>query len=447
MLTRALGMVLGSSMLVSSALVGAAELGKLTVESTQAQSLRAEIEIDMAPGDPEPPVASLAPIDAYRAMGLYYNPVLQDVRLDVERRNDNRYVIRLWSGVRINNTFLEVMVWLGTPPAQVSRVYTLILEPTSVAGGVPPPPPLISPPKPRPEVRLQRVPEPPPSRSTTGPAQAAAPSPPASAAPRPPASAAPSPAGAAPAQTYDVKSGDTLAGIALANLPEGVTLNQMLVALYQQNENAFLGGNMNRVRQGATLTVPTADSAKALSDAEANQVVRAQTAEYEAFRRRPASPPAVAATTKGADALRLAAQDEQTAIADDIAAYDRAIKDAKERVARLEKHLNDMQVLLELKSELLARLEAQARSRMAEKSGAMQMPAGELKGTPAEVEFKKTHPCPSTGKQEEACSGYVVTHVVAICAGGANEPSNMQWLPLEEAIERERAAQEQCRRG
>jgi len=439
MFTRLLWVVLVGSTLVVSAPVSAAELGKLIVESTQAQPLQAEIEIEMAPGDPEPPVASLAPADAYRGVGLYYNPVLSEVRSAVVRNKADRYVLRLWSAARIDNTFLDVIVWLGTPPAQVSRVYSLVLEPTSVAGGVPPPPPLISPPVAPPQVRMEKVPETPTSPPATAPTPAPA-----------PAARAPSPAVASPAprQTVEVKAGDTLAGIALANLPEGVTLSQMLVAIYRQNETAFLDGNMNRVRQGATLTVPTAESAKALSDAEANQVVRTQSAEYDAFRRRAAAPSAPAApAASGEDKLRLATQDQQTAIADDIAAYDRAIKDAKERVARLEKHLNDMQVLLELKSELLARLEAQARSSLASQKAGKISPSTQLKGTPAEVEFKRTHPCPSADAQDEACSGYVVTHVVPLCAGGANEPANMQWMRLDEAIEKERAAQEQCRRG
>jgi pilus assembly protein FimV len=427
MLARVLSMVLAGSVLVACAPVYAAELGKLIVESTQAQPLKAEIEIDMAPGDPEPPIAALAPPDAYRGIGLYYNPVLRDVRFVVHRREDDRYVLRLWSAARIDNTYLEVIVWLGTPPAQVSRIYTLILEPTSVAGGVPPPPPMVSPPVAQPESRLQKVPEMPSSPPTTASAQASGPPSPAVAAP-------------APERTYEVKAGDTLAGIALANLPDGVTLSQMLVAIYRQNENAFLGANMNRVRQGATLTVPSAERAKAVSDEEASQVVGAQTAEYEAFRRSVAPPPAVAATA-GGDQLRLA-QDEQTARADDLVAYDRAIKEAKERVARLERHLSDLQQLLELKSDFLARLEAQARSAQARSA-----PAGKLRGTPAEVEFRKTHPCPSTSEPGEACSGYVVTHVVPLCAGGANEATNMQWLRLEEAIEQERLAQERCRRG
>jgi hypothetical protein len=41
--------------------------------------------------------------------------------------------------------------------------------------------------------------------------------------------------------------------------------------------------------------------------------------------------------------------------------------------------------------------------------------------------FRKSNPCPSTGRTSGACSGYVVDHVKALKRGGADEPGNMQW--------------------
>jgi hypothetical protein len=39
----------------------------------------------------------------------------------------------------------------------------------------------------------------------------------------------------------------------------------------------------------------------------------------------------------------------------------------------------------------------------------------------------KSHPCPSTGKTNGACKGYVVDHIVPLKRGGADSPANMQW--------------------
>jgi len=41
--------------------------------------------------------------------------------------------------------------------------------------------------------------------------------------------------------------------------------------------------------------------------------------------------------------------------------------------------------------------------------------------------FKRTHPCPSTGKTSGPCPGYVIDHIQALKHGGADFPSNMQW--------------------
>ena len=45
----------------------------------------------------------------------------------------------------------------------------------------------------------------------------------------------------------------------------------------------------------------------------------------------------------------------------------------------------------------------------------------------AKSEFKKSHPCPSTGRSTGACSGYVIDHVNPLKRGGADSPNNMQW--------------------
>jgi len=45
----------------------------------------------------------------------------------------------------------------------------------------------------------------------------------------------------------------------------------------------------------------------------------------------------------------------------------------------------------------------------------------------ARGDFKKAHPCPSTGRTTGACPGYVIDHVHALKRGGADSPANMQW--------------------
>ena len=51
--------------------------------------------------------------------------------------------------------------------------------------------------------------------------------------------------------------------IAAANKPANVSLDQMLVALLRANPDAFIGGNVNRLKAGAVLDVPTEEQAGA----------------------------------------------------------------------------------------------------------------------------------------------------------------------------------------
>src|SRR5207248_7272106 len=86
---------------------------------------------------------------------------------------------------------------------------------------------------------------------------AAAPSPAPRATASTPATTAPSTGGATGDQ-YTVKPGDTLAKIAGQFKPNDVTLDQMLIAFFNGNPNAFDEQNINRLRRGAIMNVPTA---------------------------------------------------------------------------------------------------------------------------------------------------------------------------------------------
>lgn len=53
-------------------------------------------------------------------------------------------------------------------------------------------------------------------------------------------------------------------------------------------------------------------------------------------------------------------------------------------------------------------------------------------------QFKKSNPCPGTGKTYGPCPGYVVDHVMPLKRGGEDAPSNMQWQTKEEAKRKDR---------
>lgn len=63
----------------------------------------------------------------------------------------------------------------------------------------------------------------------------------------------------------------------------------------------------------------------------------------------------------------------------------------------------------------------------------------------ARLEFKRQHPCPSTGERRGACPGWIIDHVVPLCVGGPDAPSNMQWQTVEDALRKDIEERRMCR--
>ena len=106
-------------------------------------------------------------------------------------------------------------------------------------------------------------------------------------APRPPvvARTAPVDAPSASGDSVVVKAGETAGRIANAHRPADVSLDQMLVALLRANPDAFIQGNVNRIKAGAVLQLPSAAEASATPSGEARQILAAQSRDFNEFRR------------------------------------------------------------------------------------------------------------------------------------------------------------------
>ena len=89
-----------------------------------------------------------------------------------------------------------------------------------------------------------------------------------------------------------VRPGDTAGRIANAHRPASVSLDQMLVAMAQANPKAFVDGNVNRLRSGAVLQMPSESAAQATPASEARQIVASRkAADFNEFRRRAGAAP------------------------------------------------------------------------------------------------------------------------------------------------------------
>ena len=224
--------------------------------------------------------------------------------------------------------------------------------------------------------------------------------------------------------SYEVVRGDTLSKIAMRNKVEGVSLQQMLVALFRANPDAFVADNMNRLRAGKIINIPDPDASESIAPADARRIVSAQYADFNDYRRSLGIAVASASTPRATrqasgqisppkeekpaapkeppkDELRLSRGDEGKraakgpgpSAADDLAAKDNALKEANERIAILQKNVQDLQNLVEMKNKAAAQLQQQAeaaKAAAAKAEAAKAVPAPKVE--PAPVVTKAPEP-------------------------------------------------------
>lgn len=278
-----------AALLLCHTSASAFSLGRMTVQSALGENLRAEIEVtNLSPEEAATLQSAIASGEAFRAAGVDFNPALSGAEATLQRRADGRAVIRI-SGTRaVSEPFVDLILNFTWSGGRLQRSYTLLIDPPTMkaapAQAAPTTAPVLSaPPAPR-----AAAPVAPPRPPAAEPAQPK----PVAAAPRP--AVKPVAPAAAASDTYYVRAGDTLSGIARRHAQSGVSLDQMLVGLYRGNPDAFAGNNMNRLKAGAKLSVPDAQAAGAITNEEARQVIQAQSADFAAFRQRLAqSAPAV----------------------------------------------------------------------------------------------------------------------------------------------------------
>lgn len=345
----ALGLAAGA---VSAA--QAADLGALKVLSASGEPLRAEITVNAAtPQEAATLKAAVAPRDVYRQTQLEYSEALANLTLRIEDRADGRKVVSIASAAPLDVHVLDLLVELTWNMGRFIRQYTFILD----------------------------VPAPTAQAAETQSTPAA----------------------------LEVKPGDTLFGIAGRLKPEGASIYQTLAALLRANPQAFVDGNMNRLRAGASLSVPGADDVGAIDAAQAAALFASQAQAFEAYRQRVAGGarqvPAGAATggaesrgdiassagsqaesgAKEGDALKLSSGGQETAAGGEQTTRDRleeerdatakAMREAQERVEALQGNVEAMRGLLEAQNETLAKMEQQARDRAADATGGQPAPA------------------------------------------------------------------------
>ncbi|MEW6164485.1 MAG: FimV/HubP family polar landmark protein [Pseudomonadota bacterium] len=375
--------------------VHAAGMGKLVVYSAIGQPLSAEVAISATPEELGSISARLAPHSAFKDAGIDFLPALTGLRFDIAKTTSGQPILKLSTDAPLNEPFLHFLVELSWTSGRMVREYTFLLDPPEMlkpakpAAVVAPAMPAIQA-KPLPAAPVQAAPMPAPM-------------------PAKPAMAAP----AAEAEVK-VKAGDTLTRIALEHKPESVSLDQMLVALFNSNRKEFDGENMNRLRAGKILRLPDPAEVAQVDARAARKLIVSQAADFNAYRRRlaeaagsmpveekvaqqqaagkiEAKVEAGAAPAPATDKLEVSRTESakttagggagKSRLEEDLIARDKALREAAERIAQLEKNLDNLKHLVEMKSEAGAQMQQQAKAADAPKA---EVPKAMAEPQPAE---------------------------------------------------------------
>lgn len=400
-------------LLFAPLMVDAAGLGRLTVQSSLGQPLSAEIELVAVRGDEASNlIVRLGSPEAYQQANLQYNSGINGLKLSIERRANGQPYVKITGNRPISEPFVDLLIELTGAGSRLLREYTALLDPPGYGQ----------------------------QAAQTAPAPVAAPeSRPIAAAPAAPAPKVAAPARTSGAQEYGpIAKGETLGKIAASLKPEGVSLEQMLVALYRSNPDAFIKKNLNLVKSGKILRVPDAAELAAITKGDAVKEYQTHVADWRAYAGKLADAagqaPAGGSTARG----RITARVEDTggapgskdvvklskgepgkdgkpltgaakarAATEDKIASKQELTEAKDRIAQLEKTVKNGQKLAELKSPGLAAAQQKAEAAKAAPAPVAKTEPARSDAAPApksEVKGAETAPPPAEAKKDGAAA-------------------------------------------
>jgi pilus assembly protein FimV len=335
-------------LMMALSLPGAAHalgLGEIHVDSALNEPLAAEIDILGATAEELSSLtASIANRDTFLRFGADRPAFLASATFKVSQDVKGRPVLVIRSTDSFTEPLVNLLVDLRWHNGEVIRQYSLLLDPTGFPAAT-----QMAAAVPSPVVPLATLAAPAPATAATNTLAGAA-------TPIASADAMASPAARTTRTTTHVKIGAkaTLRGVAWrVGARSDSDLEKTMLAIFRANPNAF-EGNINRLRLGAVLTIPSAADISTISKEDAGREVQAQMTAWRASpqRARTAAAPVQAMPAAAADAPRAAIKtdgDPAEAAALNL------------RVQSLERGLHDMQGQLEREHNKLLGVQAQVR--------------------------------------------------------------------------------------
>lgn len=354
-----LAMAAASSIALSPSAL-ALGLGEANLHSALGQPLRADIPLlDSRDLSAEEIIVRLASPEAYARAGLSRPDQLLGLRVAVQRQG-GQFQARLSTPQAIHEPYLGLLLEVVWPGGQQVREYSLLLDPPHYQPQLPAGTLLAQPASPR--AALSKA----PVQSATRPAPQHA---------------------AQPGGQYRTQANDRLWDIAQA-VRGAATPHQAMLAIQQLNPQAFIDGNINRLKRDQTLQLPSAEQMQAMAAGQALQLSQQQQQAWQSSQRqldaRPRQQAATApAHSNSGDTLRLAGSpgsqqgrgeqgSENTQLSEQLAKAEEGLDLARRenaelhsRIADLQSQLDKLQRLLQLKDSQLATLQAQLAAQQA----------------------------------------------------------------------------------
>jgi pilus assembly protein FimV len=349
-------------------------LGGIRAESALNEPFLAAIELhEAAPDELDTVKVKLASPEEFAKVGAPRPHFLTQLRFNPQVSPQGQPVVQVTSREPIREPYLDFLVEIAWPTGRMIKEYTVLLDPPATTS------------RPAPRVERPAVRRPPPPSAAPAVAQAR------------PAGAVPRDTAGYPLRYGPVKPGNGLWRIARAMAPPGATVAQTAMALYRNNQDAFIRGDINKLKLGADLAIPTPDELFALDTDAAEREFRTALsggratsspltdvtrAAQEADRLKIAAAPAAEAPSDEPPREAGAPQPELGAIKQELLLVQEAGESTRQetdelrsRIRELETQLGDIRKLLELRNEQLAQIQATVG---ADRQPAVEAPAGTL---------------------------------------------------------------------
>ncbi len=212
------------------------------VQSKKGEPLLAEIDLnDISAQEQIDLRAGMASADIYKVTQVEFpniNGTPLDINVELMRRDGGRYYIKLSSDKAVSNNFIDLLIELRWSTGRLIKKFSVALSDTKAEA------------KADPKASMPVI----------------------------------SAGASTDSDKLVIERGDTASEIAVTKLEGRVSLDQMLLAMLRSNPDAFVASNVNRLKAGAVISMPSAKQAAEVSREDARKQIQIQAKEFDDYR-------------------------------------------------------------------------------------------------------------------------------------------------------------------